>query len=592
MTKMNTAKKLEQLLKKAIETIGMDKHLPQIEKGEINVSEVIELVSQLSPTDRAILLEAFSNAKGNSATTAPLSYRTDGELTGDVTPDKRTHIGKIEIHPEQRQAAAKIMAAFLRGEHPLLIAQMQQGKTNTVIAAIDLFIQKWKASGVKLEIIFLNNISDRSLKDQALKRITQAGMAKNVIVIHHAEINKFQVDTTVVKRLIVVDECHFALGKNKPFHMFLKKLGIQYGENPATWTNKDTYVLSVSATPFASVIKSKIEELAFSPIVLKVNSNYHSLKHMLNVGRLFPSDHVVNSKGEITPFFHDRMKEFGWLTKNKPGYMIVRCQGENPAILVEYVNARFPHVDVKIIESVPVNNIAQLEPMLAEEPANPMVVIIKGCLRAGKTLSTTKHIRMCIEPSRAKTDSMLQSLVGRCCGYEMIGKGNAKRNRRFDDKFPIYCNIEEVKNAVKFFDGVGSGGVYAIPSGRFNSSTTQIVDNVQVIAFSTEKEAKKAIPGAYIGRCSNWGVASASNNDMAKIVLDKNIKALPGVDKSGKKNRVLFIDKPNPRFQDSWNLLMQAHPEYKKKFLVMKKVGERHETNYHGRLSPGTCLFN
>ena len=182
-------------------------------------------------------------------------------------------------------------------------------------------------------------------------------------------------------------------------------------------------------------------------MVLPVSPDYYSLHQMHADGRLRQSEAVVR-KGQITTFFIDRMNEFMASCKtNSGGDMVVRAKGKSPDVLKQYIEQHYPDVDVRIFEASPINNIASLDRLLSKDLPHPFVAIIRGSLRAGKTLTTTKHIRMWIEPPTSKTDTMCQ-VVGRCVGFEMVGG----KNRRFEDRFPIYCNIREINEALAFFD--------------------------------------------------------------------------------------------------------------------------------------------
>lgn len=498
-------------------------------------------------------------------------------------------IGNLEIFAEMDEAGSMIYSIFVRrGGPPLLIAQMQQGKTGTVIVVIDKFISCCEVEKVPYEVIYLNNISSNDLKDQTENRLMQAGLLGKVRIIHHADIRrgKFSFDKNAKRRLIIVDECHWALGKNKPLHKMFKSLGVNYGESIDTWANKEVYVLSVSATPFASIIQSKVNDRSFQPVVLKVSVDYYSLKDMKNSDRLFQSDQVVRN-GKVTQFFTVRMKEFEDRCKEHgPGFMVVRSTGKGPELLLEYIKRNYPEMDARVFESMPVNNINRLDEMLSITPAKPFISIIKGCMRAGKTLTTTKNIRLWLEPPQSKTDTMCQA-VGRCVGYEMIPTSDTdqKRNRRFDDVFPIYCNLSQINEALEFFDKVGSDHSYSVPDGQYNGNTRETVIKV-IRSVLTEEEARQN--GYVISKCSAWNW-----NNMAQIILDLNYNRLPTEGNSIRDNRACLMDGPNlskPEHLISWNKLKELHPECVGKCVHLRKISEQSVNTYENKLKP-TVMF-
>lgn len=385
-------------------------------------------------------------------------------MTTKNSGDMHTHkIGELLVYKEQVRCAHKIIEVFSsQCKPPLLIAQMQQGKTGTVICVIDQFANNCEALNLKYEIIYLTNIADNSLKAQNAQRLLVAGYGSKVRVLHHSDLRNggYECDSTVDRRLVIIDECHYALGKKKPFDKFLKECAIDYGKSIDCWQNKNNFVLSVSATPSAHIIKVNLDNSAFEPVVLEVNDQYYSLQHLKKANRLFKSEAVVKG-GKPTKFFNDRMDQFLNICKTDGnGHMVVRGIGKSPEILKKHIQQNYPGVDVQIFESNPTDNIGELDETLSLKLARPHVAIIRGSMRAGKTLRTTRYIHMWIESPNSKTDTMCQA-VGRCLGHEMI----EGKNRKFEDKFPIYCNTKEIDIAIEFYNTYK-----CVPSGNWNKT--------------------------------------------------------------------------------------------------------------------------
>lgn len=439
---------------------------------------------------------------------------------------------------------------------------MQQGKTDVCLDVINLFIKNCEAKNKKYEVIYLINIADNDLKGQTKKRVFSSGFLQKVHLLHHANLKDggFEPNSEVEKRLIIIDECHIALERSnhkglKPFHEFLKKCGINYGQSIDVWNNKENYVLSVSATPYATVIQSLIEKKSFEPVVLKVPENYYSLQKMSEDNRFRQSASVVKN-GKITSFLKDRLADFIEKCKiDGNGYMVIRATGAAPYAIVEYIKNNLDHMDILVFESEPVNNIAELDSFLNTTPSKPCIAIIRGSCRAGKTLTTTKNIRMWFEPPSSKTDTMCQ-VVGRSLGYEMIEEEKTKTlvNRKFQDKFIVYCNIKEIHLAIKFYDNFGS-----IPTGVRN---------------------KKCVPDNHILRCARW-------NDIPLKYKKTTLKGKPAataLSKSGSQRGTpqdllfdillgyshgagsntphIWIDKAHESYPDTWKKALNIHPEW------------------------------
>jgi superfamily II DNA or RNA helicase len=123
-------------------------------------------------------------------------------------------IGELDVYQEQISCASDIMKVFYRnGGPPLLVAQMQQGKTGVIVCVVDQFIKYCEKSKHKYEVIYLTNITDNMLKDQNVERLLVAGLLSRVKVIQHGDLKggAFVKDSTVDVRLIIIDECHSSI---------------------------------------------------------------------------------------------------------------------------------------------------------------------------------------------------------------------------------------------------------------------------------------------------------------------------------------------------------------------------------------------
>jgi hypothetical protein len=380
-------------------------------------------------------------------------------------PDK---IGEMIIHPESRATAFQIIESLGDPEGcPILVAEPQQGKTETAIPVINEFKNKAEADGSTFQIIWLCNKSDNDLKDQTQERMDKAGLWRYVQTLHHADIVKeYKTDIDTQETLIIVDECHVALGKNRPFHNFLKKFGIKYGAGKSQWDvpkDKNVYMLNISATPYAQIIRNHIDKKSFIPIRLKRSENYYGLKEISK--RMIQSEAIIDrTKKSTTTWFKNRVEDFNEICKkNGVGYLLVRSMHPGPDIIENEIEKNYPNIKCKIFDNK-LENLPKLYFHLKNEPFVPTILIIRGALRAGKTLPTTKYIRMAIDPPTAKSDTVTQSLVGRCCGYK-TEDGHSK----FDDIFPIYCNTKEREMILKFYEK--SSDFEHLPGGRNSTSS-------------------------------------------------------------------------------------------------------------------------
>lgn len=442
------------------------------------------------------------------------------------------------------------MEIFEQNEcYPLLIAQPQQGKTNAQIATADAFREKCKQTNKTYEIIVLTNLSANELKDQTEDRFGKAGFinGEDTRILHHNDISSLKLKE-VDQRLIMIDECHYALGKDKVFHEFCKKNGIYYGNPINTWINKNTYVLSISATPYASKIREDLDNLkqnpSFKTVVLEVSPKYFSLMEIRNKQRLLEANDIIVDNCVSEWFKNTVLNKYFEDCGKSNGYLVVRLTGEKVEILQKYLLGE--GIKSEVFDNKK-KNISKFDQRLNHPITDnkPKILIIKNSYRAGKTLTNTKMIRGWVESKSSDSDVVAQ-VVGRCCGYEVDG------HSKFNDEFPFYCNIKKIDVAIDFYKDNAM-----IPSSHNNKSNFEIKDYEW--CFITESE------GRIIGKTEGVGTISGNN----AIDIAKNI--LTGSKPSGKQE-VYKIDSFNINYLDSWNNLINKYNNIVGKCVYYKNI--------------------
>jgi hypothetical protein len=401
-------------------------------------------------------------------------------------------VGETHIYSEQRKAGEEILKIFggLAGP-PLLVAQPQQGKTGVAIYVAEQLYKDAKAKGKTFEFIYLINVGDNDLKNQTETRLMKSGflLGSTVFVEHQNNLAKIKIDPNTDTTFIVVDECHVALTKHKLFHNFLKENGVRYGLSTNSWggAQKKIYILSLSATPFAQMVRKKINDGSFAPVILEQSNKYLSLNDVYNKGRIKQSQ-KLHDNTVTTQFLRERVDEFYNTYKEtiETKHLIIRSKGKGPSIISDYINQQYPKVfEIKIVDQCSKQpSIASLNDYLSNDykqnSSKLFITIIKGALRVGKTLDTVKHIGMWIDSPDATDDTMIQS-VGRLFGFE---------DSRKLALFPIYANIKHIENAISFYKNP-LGDI--IPAG-YNNSRTKENNGYGIGGFySSVKEAEKTI---------------------------------------------------------------------------------------------------
>ncbi len=454
-------------------------------------------------------------------------------------------IGNTPVYPAQIQAGLECMMTAIKGKAPLLIAQPQQGKTGAMLFAIYAFMLILKhlamqgAGKVSFQIVYLTNIADNGIRRQTLDRILQSDMHGMIHVIHHSEVRRFSLEPAM-HRLFIVDECHYALGRDKPFHRFMREYGVEYGKPTTEWkTEGSTWVISMSATPYAHAVQTLLQVDSYVPIVMPVMPNFYSLNQLVQSGRLrqvVPMVRRLDQKYVSTDSFAAYHDEFLKNCREEgAGYWVVRARGGHVAAikhLLRQADKRMPILDFNCTT----RNLDQLDNQLSTAPPRPSVIIIRGSLRAGKTLTTTRYIRIWTDSAGSKADAVVQ-VVGRCLGFSPD---------RHTAKFPIYCNMEEVELALRFYAHLD-----AIPAGNWSSRVSERETYRRHIVSKIDDIPEEIRNLTYWGRKAK--VSGNNVQDLAAYVLN-------GHRPTGKAP-IIVIDAPNPNFMTSWTALLKKHPK-------------------------------
>ena len=367
-----------------------------------------------------------------------------------------------------------------------LIAPMQSGKTETFLLS---GAEMWRLKKVNKIVVFSGN-TDSDLKKQLendVKKFSKkyhrylrdnVGITSEdqrddmcdellsaIVIVWGATLNKYT--ETSNRTFFIWDEAHAAQDYGMRPAKFLTRAGISGDGNPEKLHSIDSYVLTVSATPFSEHANKKSNPLSKFRVFLKVTDHYYSVENMWTNGKIQSFDHWESGL-EIACEIHKG---------EAPSYSIVRvandAMGEVAMKIAEQRGWRvwfYDSSDKSAIESLS---------CLQEQPTENTLVIIKGMARMGKKVPKN-YISFVFETSSdSNTDVVLQSLVGRMCGYD----GN--RNIIIYISRNVF-NSGEIDRYINFINSNGDGempfrgknltGSMRIPSGlspvvplKFNS---------------------------------------------------------------------------------------------------------------------------
>ena len=339
--------------------------------------------------------------------------------------NRRTRVSLLQpdrmgFHREQISAAMNIATVFTaeKFRYALLRAPCQSGKSG----AFHYLIKDMLKKDLIQRAYILCGSTETELRDQAKSDAVKLNSefykednTGQIQVYFRQDFEKARLDTT--NALIIVDESHLVQGQNQTLCEFLGRYGITMDGNPDPLKEKNTYFLSVDATPYSELSAMTHKESHVKHIEeLLPGKGYYGLKNYIYDGRQKETFSIGSDPARFEQLlFTHCAKKYALMrfTKGK------KSAADEIAVMnickARGFNMRYFTQERKDI------TIANLE----TAPSVPTVVIFRGCLRAGKVVPK-KHIGLVWEGSaNSKTDALVQGLPGRMCGYEPMF-GDAK----------------------------------------------------------------------------------------------------------------------------------------------------------------------
>lgn len=380
---------------------------------------------------------------------------------------------QVIITIEHIEAANKIIDTYQSGSRwSILIAQMQSGKTFTFLLVCSELIRLQIIESV---VIFSGN-AETDLKEQLVKktsgedheffdayqdyledvfllnRIKRREIIKiikeNISVIWGSELNKFKEQPE--KTLFIWEEAHFAQNLNQCPDKFLRQVCIAANGDNQYLEEKHNYVLTVSATPFSELSDNIHRQQDKNVVYLRAGTGYNSLKNIRDSGRLKSFKSVEDTLSQALNKEHTTSK-----------YAVVRMSKTNEQQLITIIQAN--HWDFVIYDTLGKDENGkknkdiiykgkQVWDNMKNTPEKDTVILLRGKCRMGKNLEKS-HILFVMETAKSSnTDTVLQSLLGRVCGYS---KGS--------DKIDVYLHENifrngEINSYIELVEGIEQYG--------------------------------------------------------------------------------------------------------------------------------------
>jgi hypothetical protein len=347
----------------------------------------------------------------------------------------------MTLFKNQIEAARDVRESFKHISYVILLAQMQSGKTGTfklvgaemlregIIDRVVIFsgsrelelkrqTEDHRKFGVSYRKYLRNNLG---MNSDEVEDIVEE-IIRNIEVVWGQNLKKFVPRNK--KTLYIWDESHYGQTQEQEVDKFLTRIGIQAtGVVP-----EGSYVLSVSATPMSELCdKSNFEQMK-KVVYMKPDDTYIGVEQLLNNGQIISirEDQIIQTLDTI----------------HFENYGIIRAYEKKQSSILEVASLRNWSVVHHDMDSD-----IDLNVILATPPTNPTIILIKGKMRMGKQLQK-KNVSFCMETSEPKTDTFLQGLTGRCCGYKH-GEDWANVSIKI---YVVNVDVEEIRRYIKMLD--------------------------------------------------------------------------------------------------------------------------------------------
>jgi hypothetical protein len=362
---------------------------------------------------------------------------------------------------------------------------------------------------------------------------------KDILAIVNDPHHAYQKELKLMKKkcLLIIDESQWGQETTSIMAKFYKKVGIVASGNTEKWSNKNPYIISVSATAMTEVVNNNYKEY----ILLQNDSNYYGIREMFKHNRVYQA-YDLNKKSDVKSFFNDIdldtiVKEKKYIIIRNTGQLKKQTRVENN---IDYyinkydINELHYNSENKNKYNDDINNI------IGVKPKKLTIVYIKDTLRAGKTMDT-KYIMSVHDNFRSKSDATSQSLLGRCCGYN-------KKNHNVE----IYCDLDAA-NQYRLWTK-NSYDLLSVPKVKYinESIVKKQADMIPIVMSLCKKFNYDDIKNEFVHHYNHCNKCKIHNKNDEKLQLlnTNNIDNLVVVTKNSSiHDKNIYCDKPHKSFE-------------------------------------------
>lgn len=347
----------------------------------------------------------------------------DGIDTSSLT---KFNFAKSDLfHTNQVDATRQILSKFSKTHLVLLLAQMQSGKTGSFMCTACSMVH----FGLVEKVVIFTGVSSVDLYKQLSKSVVDGVAHFNDVMGVDISgsitaIKSSDLDTVVItpKTLVVWDESHYAQDKNnRPFAMFTRNglLIDSTGKTNELWKERECYLLTVSATPFSEYVDCNDSNVYLNItkeiVTMSPGTGYRGVGDYYQNNDILPSwdisSDMPNKSNKIK--FANLLK--GFIKEGITQYGIIRTRMNPDALRIIANYSGWSNV---VYYDMVNKDMLDGWDTLNAQPKENTLVVLKNMGRLGQVVPK-QHVAFVFEDAScdSATDTVLQSLLGRMCGY-------------------------------------------------------------------------------------------------------------------------------------------------------------------------------
>jgi hypothetical protein len=330
--------------------------------------------------------------------------------------------GTSAIYENQRNAGEYVVEKFTDSRHILnvmVIARTQSGKTGVACAIIQKFMEA-KATSIPIENIYIiTGVSSKEWLDQTRSRMPPLIRDR---VFHRPNLTKTFMTDLKGKRnvLIITDEIQVAANKEQTLHRVFQSAGLT---NIDHMLQNDIKLVEISATPDGTCYDLAGWTVHASKILMEPGEGYTSSYDLMLQNRVRQSDQLDYVRpGDANQFniIAEDMLRFSC-----PKYHIVRCSTYMDSFkhTVRNLMKKFEQGKYTYLLFDQTSKNKDINVILRVKPTKHTFILIKETLRCAKSITKT-HVGILYDrvPESISNSVIIQSLIGRCTGYDDNGE--------------------------------------------------------------------------------------------------------------------------------------------------------------------------